>query len=381
MDTLILSCGTGGGHDSAAKAIMEEICSRGHAATILNPYTLYSDELAQKINNSYVSMVRDKPLLFGAIYSAGQIYRKLPCKSPVYYINQRMISTMEKYLSNHQFDIIIITHLYAAEIITTMKDKKIKIPPTIYVSTDYVCIPFTEETTCDAYIIPANDLIPHYARQGISKEKIYPFGIPINRTFTQVESKEEARRRLKLDINRKYILIAGGSMGGGSIKKSIDILIDKAAFQQNVSLIIICGNNKGLYKEIASKQSENIILLGYTDAMAGYLHAADVFVTKPGGLSSTEAAVCGIPVLHTAAIPGCETYNEQYFQNHGMSIICTKPTEIMPKAIELMYDQKKSMETVKYQQSIISKFAAAKICTVAENYDKQIAFYVSSQLQ
>ena len=366
MDALILSCGTGGGHDAAAKAIMEEMCIRGHKATILNPYTLYSDELAQKINNTYVSMVQNKPRLFGVIYSAGQVYRKLPCKSPVYHINRHMIPIMKEYLSNHQYDIMISTHLYPAEIITNLKDKHIEIPITLYVSTDYVCIPFTEETTCDAYVIPADDLIPHYVGLGIPKEKLYPLGIPVNRVFAQPESKEEARRRLNLDSGKIYILIAGGSMGGGTINKTIDILIDKVSFQQNVALIIVCGNNKDLYDGLISKQSENMIVLGYTDDMAGYLHASDVFVTKPGGLSSTEAAVCGIPILHTAGIPGCETYNEDYFQNHGMSVICNNPTDIMEKAIELVSSQSKSAEMIEQQHKKIDGSATAKICTLAE---------------
>lgn len=367
MDALILSCGTGGGHDSAAKAIMEEMCIRGHTATMLNPYTLCSEELAQKVNNTYVTMVQNRPHLFGALYSAGQIYRKLPGKSPVYYINRRMIPIMKNYLSNHSYDVIIITHLYAAEIITNLKDSNIQIPKTIYVSTDYVCIPFTEETSCDAYIIPANDLVPDYVGLGIPKEKLYPFGIPTNRSFSKVESKEDARRRLNLDMHKKYILVAGGSMGGGSIRKTIDVLVDNVSSQQDVALIIVCGNNKKLYADVGSKQSESIVLLGYTDDMAGYLRASDVFITKPGGLSSTEAAVCGIPILHTAGIPGCETYNREYFHAHGMSVMCNNPKEIMQKAAELVFNEEKSAEMVKCQQSKINKLAAANICTYAED--------------
>ena len=98
MDALILSCGTGGGHNSAAKAIAAEMHMRGHRTTILNPYTLYSQKLAAKIDSTYVSMVQNRPFLFGAVYSAGQMYRKLPCKSPVYYVNRRMIPIMENYL-------------------------------------------------------------------------------------------------------------------------------------------------------------------------------------------------------------------------------------------------------------------------------------------
>lgn len=368
MDTLILSCGTGGGHNSAARAIMEEMRMRGHRATMLNPYTLYSKELAAKIDSTYVSMVQNRPRLFGAVYSAGQMYRKLPCKSPVYYVNRRMIPIMENYLSSHHYDAIIMTHLYAAEIITNMKDSRIRIPKTIFVSTDYVCIPFTEETECDAYIVPSRDLVKNYVQLGIPEEKIHPFGIPTDRSFAETESKEEARKRLHLDPHKKYILIAGGSMGGGTIKDTMDALIKGFSDKQNVALIIVCGTNRELYDTFAPKQTENITVVGYTDDMAQYLHAANLFITKPGGLSSTEAAVCGIPILHTAGIPGCESYNEEFFQAKGMSALCQTPDEVLQKSIELLFNEEEATAMVQCQQKQIEKFAAAKICQYTEAF-------------
>ena len=146
MDILILSCGTGGGHNAAGSAVAEELMRRGHRATILNPYTLYSEGLAEKINNFYIKPVQKAPTAFGVVYSAGQLYRRLPVHSPVYFANYGMVSRMEEYLSRNHFDVIITTHLFPAEILTCMKKKGIHIPKTIFIATDYTCIPFTEET-------------------------------------------------------------------------------------------------------------------------------------------------------------------------------------------------------------------------------------------
>lgn len=366
MEALIMSCGTGGGHNSAAKAILEEMHLRGHRATILNPYTLYSSKLADKIDRTYVSMVQNKPRLFGAVYSAGQIYRKLPCKSPVYYVNRRMVPILEQYLSCHHYDVIFMTHLYAAEIITNMKDGHLPIPKTIFIATDYVCIPFTEETECDAYVVPARELVSDYTALGIPKEKIYPFGIPTSRAFAKEKSKEEARKQLHLDPHKKYILIAGGSMGGGTIRDTMDTLIDGFSDREDVVLLIVCGTNQALYDALISKQSEHVMVIGYTDGLAEYLHAADLFITKPGGLSSTEAAVCGIPIVHTAGIPGCESYNAEFFQAHGMSVWCRTPAETLQKSMDLLFHGEESAALVKSQQNQIEKFSAEKICCYAE---------------
>jgi len=366
VDALILSCGTGGGHDSAAKAIMQELHTRGHRAAMLNPYTLQSENLARRINDLYISMVQKKPRLFGAVYTAGQFYRELPCRSPVYFVNHRMIPVMESYLSAHHYDIVIMTHLYPAEIMTNMKNNGVKIPKSIFVSTDYVCIPFTEETECDAYIIPAEDLVTDYVNRGLPEEKLYPFGIPTNSVFAKTQSKEEARMRLNLDSKSKYILITGGSMGVGKMKETIKFLIDGFSSRQDIGLIIVCGSNKELYDKLIAKQPKNTVVVGYTNDIAGYMRASDLFITKPGGLSSTEAAVCGIPILHTAAIPGCELYNAEYFSKHGMSIVCHKPSEIPTLAMELLSDWEKCASMVECQQHMVNGTASANICELAE---------------
>lgn len=365
METLILSCGTGGGHNSAARAILEEVQRRGDKAVLLNPYTLYSIKLAQTIDTSYISMVQKRPRLFGAMYRAGQLYRSLPVRSPVYHVNRWMVPIMEEYLRQNHFDIVITTHLYPAEIMTNLQDRGAAVPKTIFVSTDYVCIPFTEETECDAYVIPAKDLAPDYVRRGIPAEKLYPLGIPTKAAFAGGETKAEARRRLHLDPDKRYALVAGGSMGGGTIRQTIRALMETLSDSPDTVLILVCGNNRNLYEELAPQARENILVVGHTDDMAGYLRASDLFVTKPGGLSSTEAAVCGIPILHTAGIPGCETYNADYFSAHGMSVACQDPQEAAARAAALLADPEQCAEMVRRQHERFDGGAAGRICDFA----------------
>ena len=71
MDFLVLSCGTGGGHDAAARNLAGTMTLRGHRAVILNPYTLHSFQLAGKIDRAYVNLVQKAPSVFGAVYAAG----------------------------------------------------------------------------------------------------------------------------------------------------------------------------------------------------------------------------------------------------------------------------------------------------------------------
>lgn len=367
MDALVLSCGTGGGHDSAGKAIAEELKRRGHSVQMFNPYILQSQQLAHRINNIYTRTAQKMPGVFGGVYRIGQFYSRLPFRSPVYFANHGMVSAMQDYFENNHFDIVIAPHLFPAEIITNMKRCGLAVPKTMFVATDYTCIPFTEETECDAYVVPSKSLTASYEDRGIPSEKLYPIGIPVHSSFSKAESRDEARQRLGLDQNKKYILITGGSMGGGKIGKTIETFINGIQSDSRIELIIICGSNKELYEKLESADYPRVTVVGYTDDMAGYLKSADVFVTKPGGLSSTEAAVCGVPILHTAAIPGCETYNARYFNECGMSEYSESPREALQKALMLLNDEGACKSMVLSQKKSIEPFAAKKICELAEN--------------
>ena len=367
MDALVLSCGTGGGHDSAGRAITEELKRRGHNAQMLNPYSLQSQQLAHRINRIYTRTVQKMPGFFGGVYGVGEFYRNLPFHSPVYFANHGMVSAMQKYFDGHPCDMVISSHLFPAEILTNMKHCGLAVPKTMFVATDYTCIPFTEETECDAYIIPSESLTVAYEQRGIPREKVYPIGIPVHRSFSKAESREAARQRLGLERDKQYILITGGSMGGGKIGETIETFINGIPSARQTELIIICGSNRELYEKLTAAAYPGVTVVGYTDDMAGYLKSADIFVTKPGGLSSTEAAVCGVPILHTAAIPGCETYNARYFHESGMSESCETPEEALQKALTLLNDEGTCTSMIQRQKKRIEPFAAEKICQLAEN--------------
>ena len=371
MDALILSCGTGGGHDSAARAILEEMKLRGHKAVMLNPYTLKSGKLADGINNTYIAAARSAPKTFGAVYKLGDLYRRLPFRSPVYFINHGMNEVLEEYISENHFDIVITTHLFPAEILTNMKQHGLDVPKTVFVATDYVCIPFTEETECDAYVIPASELKEDFSGRGLPEEKLCPLGIPTSRCFREQGTGEEAKRRLGLDPKKRYILVTGGSMGGGNIEKAIDKLRTHFASWADTCLIIICGSNKVLYNKLNAQADPQLVLLGRTEDMAGYMRASDLFITKPGGLSSTEAAVCGVPIFHTAAIPGCESHNARFFSQRGMSIAGDLSEETLKEVDALLLDEEKRAAMLACQQSHVNPSAAADICALAERLTVQ----------
>ena len=370
MKALILSCNTGEGHNSAGRAIAEAMTWQGDEAYVMDYLTLAGEGVSRLVGDGNVQIVKKTPKLFGLVYKLGMLFSKLVKKSPVYYVNGRMAKYLNQYLKEHPVDVLVMPHLYPAETITYMKRKGMKLPLTVAVMTDYTCIPFCEETDVDYYIAPHESLIKPCVRRGLPKEKLVPLGIPVSRICRREISKEAAREKLLLSPVKKYILVAGGSMGAGDMKKMVECLL-KATKEEE--LIIICGSNTKVENQLkkAFGSEKRARILGFTTQMNLYMKACDVLFTKPGGLTSTEGAVAGIPMVHTDPIPGCETANRKFFGKLGMSVFARTVKGQVQAGIRLLYDEQASDKMRENQQKNINKMAADDICEFIRNHIKE----------
>lgn len=338
MKVLILSCNTGGGHNAAASALKESLNFYHHEAEVLDLMSLGRKHTSALVGGAYVKLVSVFPAGFGALYQLGELVRKFPWKSPVYYANARLGNALADYIDQNHFNAVVTTHLYPAETLTWMKQKGRLTIPCVAVATDYACIPFWEETNCDYYVVPHKDLIPEFASCGIPEEKLLPLGIPVRPAFARPASKEDVRRHLGLPENAPLFLVMSGSMGFGKVHLLAHELVSR--LENGEQAVIICGNNKKRMRSLRLQfhKNPNVHIISFTRHVAEYMAAADVLFTKPGGLSSTEAAVRRVPLVHTDPIPGCETKNRAFFVSRGMSVTGAHQKELAEVGISLAHD-------------------------------------------
>lgn len=239
----------------AAQALREELEHRGHHVDMLDPYTLCGGRLDEKVGNCYIRCAQKAPGLFGLVYRLGDLYRRLPFKSPVYWANRRAAERMEAFLETHSYDLIVSTHLFPIEILTYLRKKGTALPKILYISTDYTCIPFTEETECDYYLVPRRTQ-EEFCRWGIPPEKVIPMGIPVRPGFRKDMDREKAVESLGLNPNRRYILLAGGSIGAGKILRAVEILQEYLRRQKDTVLIVVAGSNGRLYEKLKARYGE-----------------------------------------------------------------------------------------------------------------------------
>lgn len=319
MKLLILSCNTGEGHNAAGRAVEEAARAAGHEAELMDAMLLRSSGTSRVVGGLYVWMVKHIPLLFGFIYRLGLLISNRRFKSPVYWVNSKMAKLYETCIREGGYDAVVMPHLYPAETVAYMKKHNMISVPTVAVGTDYTCIPFWEETDCDYYILPHEDLTEEYVKRGVPRDKLLPYGIPVKHAFTVPRDRTAARRRCHLPADAPIFLIMSGSMGFG--KLLVFALALYRNCKNNEHIVIICGNNHKLQRTLSRefRGRDRVHILGYTTHVSLYMDACDVIFTKPGGLTSTEALVKQIPTVHTAPIPGCETKNSEFFVDRGIS--------------------------------------------------------------
>lgn len=319
MKVLILSCSTGQGHNSAALAVFENLKGHGVNCEFMDALLFAGKKTSAAVCRTYVQVARKAPHVFGLAYRAGGIISNTRTKSPVYFANTRYARQMYDYITGNQFDVVITSHLFPAQTLTYMKKKFGLKVRTMAVATDYTSIPFWEETRLDYYIIPHPDLLREFHKKGLPKEKLLPFGIPVDPQFSARTSKTKARRILGLPPEGFEILLMSGSMGFGHMAPLIRSFLKK--YGAGVTLVVMGGDNEELKSSLRQRfsKAKNVRILDFTSQVSLYMDSADLLYTKPGGLTSTEALVKGIPMVHTAPIPGCETKNARFFASHGLS--------------------------------------------------------------
>lgn len=320
MNVLILSCGTGEGHNSAAAAVEESLKKRNIKCRCADVVSFKSERARKKVAAVYSAVITKAPCVFGTAYVLGKIYDGLRLPSPIYAANAKCAEKLYAYICVNGVDCVICTHLFAMEAMTAVRAKYDCGVPVYGVLTDYTAIPFYKDCVLDGWFVPNAKAELQLVKKGIPKNIIYRTGIPVSEKFRTEISKEDARKALGLPQNALIAAVAAGSAGCGKIVKLCREL-DKTT-DGECRIVVFPAKNIKLKEKLIKRFGGNgkFVICNFTPDINLYFKAADVVLTKPGGLSSTEAAVTGVPIVHLKAIPGCETANVKYFSETGLSV-------------------------------------------------------------
>ena len=331
MRVLILSVTAGFGHHATAKAIGDMLESKGAEVHTLDVYAYISNLIKTTIDKGYLFSSKHMQTLYRLVYQLAEnngasYFNSAP--SIINIINALGASKFAKVIANHVPDVIICTHVFAAQMVDELKKrKKLADIETIGIVTDYTLHPYWEDVPRVQYIVTASELLTYRCVQrGIPEDRILPFGIPVHPKFNEKLSREDAAAQLGIDPKMKTILLMGGSMGHAYHVEQF------AAHYQG---------------------SCRIYPYGFVHNVEVMMSASDCIVSKPGGLTVSEALAKNLPMLLFDPIPGHEERNVDFLVNNGMAALITKHFPIDEAVYELFCNPVR-LETVRRTMSEIA---------------------------
>ncbi|MFU0799404.1 MAG: glycosyltransferase [Xylanivirga thermophila] len=342
MRVLFLSVTAGYGHIQAAKGVMDDLKERKIECTMLDTFEYINPFLSESIAKGYLISTKFTPAVYGMFYNAADKYeyeagenKEGENKFSLSAITQSMLSKkLTNFLADYNPDVIVCTHVFAAQIITHLKGKGLD-AITIGIVTDFTFHPYWEETQMD-YYVTASELLNLQARKkGIPEDKILPIGIPINKKFSKKMDKSEARKALGIR-DKATILVMSGSMGYGNV---VDNILQIDRLDMDLQILSVCGNNKALKEKIDELiLKKTIYNFGFVDNVDLMMDASECIVTKPGGLTVSECLAKGIPMILANPIPGQEDRNVEFLLNNGLAIKTSDTYHVDEAVYQLLFN-------------------------------------------
>ena len=296
-------------------------------------YRHVSKALYEIIKQGYLLVTKDFKTLFEKSYALAE-NRKISENSIYRMANTTLVKKLEKLMKDFAPDAVIYTHPFLGVVTDLIKTRRNIDVPMIGIVTDYTVHPFWEEArSTDKFVVASELLNSQFHRKGISDDRIAPIGIPVRSQF--YDSIPKSRAKVQLGLADKFtVLLMGGSMGYGDIANVVKEIDD---IDGDFQIISVCGNNVEAKENIdALNTKKRLLNYGYTTEISLLMDAADVIVTKPGGLTVSEALVKRLPMILCNSIPGHEQRNAMFLLNAGAAMEVDKHTHFADVIYQLL---------------------------------------------
>lgn len=320
MKVLMLYASAGGGHKKAAEVVKSYLIEQNPNHKVMLVDTLKEvNWLADKFCcDGYQLVAKYTPGVFGAFYKTAD--KDTPLADVVPALTAKMGKKLLPLLEQFQPDVILTTYHFSAQMISHLKGSGQIKTPLVSIITDYGPHRAWISPNVDAYVASDSGMVEKLTARGVPKEIIYPFGIPVERKFFLKQDKLSLRRYIGLDPALPTLLFMAGSFGVRSVRK---IYQEINALPDPLQCIVITGKNKKLYRQfeqLVAQSPHKTKLVYFTSHVDLFMHASDLLLTKPGGLTLSEALASNLPLAVFGAIPGQEEDNERFLLQHNMAI-------------------------------------------------------------
>jgi processive 1,2-diacylglycerol beta-glucosyltransferase len=360
---LVLSASVGGGHVSAAKAVTLALQQTAPDATVLNVDVLEKCTRAFRriYGRTYLDLVNSAPHLLGYFYDAMDRPRRPgDLRERMRLLFERMnLGRFMRLLQNEgPWDLAVCTHFLPAEIIAWLRRSQRSSLKQMTVTTDFETHRLWVNQPCDRYTTATQEGKLYLQRWGVPEDAVRVTGIPVNPVFAQPKDRDECRARMGVTGGRPVILHLAGGFGVGPVREQYQALL---SMERPVEVVVVAGKNPKVKADLlraSVPERHRVQVLGFTDKMDELMAAADVVVSKPGGLTTSEALARGAAMVIVSPIPGQEGRNSDYLLESGAAIKVNNTATLAYK-LEALLDDPERLQSLRDNARRIARPRAA----------------------
>ncbi len=338
MRALILSASAGTGHVRCGQALEKAFAADPRVEQVVHKDALrYTNKLFRDFYSKlYLQLVREAPSLLGWFYRTTDE----PWKGETARVQLDRLNTrpLVKFINEFAPTAVLCTHFMPAGIISHLIERGDLKTHLSIVVTDLDCHAMWLSRVFHRYFVAIPETKAHLEAIGLPGDRVSVTGIPIDPDFARPVDGAAVRARLGLRADRLTLLLSAGALGVGPTEVVVRRLLELPA---EVQVIVICGKSAELeqrIRELTATAPERFAVLGYCDHMHELMHSVDLFIGKPGGLTTSEALACGLPMCIVSPIPGQEERNSDHLLEEGAAIRVNELTTLPWKLGRLFAD-------------------------------------------
>jgi processive 1,2-diacylglycerol beta-glucosyltransferase len=243
-----------------------------------------------------------------------------------------------RFLKSEPWDVIVNTHFLPAELIASLRKQGKLATPHLTVTTDFETHRLWVNQPCDHYFSATSEGAAYLRHWGVPAGDISVTGIPIHPVFSQPKDRAECLKRQGLAGDRPIIVQISGGFGVGPIE---EIFRGILAIEVPVEVVVITGRNetaKHQLEAITAPERHRVKILGFTDQIDELMAVADLVVSKPGGLTTSEILARGAAMAVVNPIPGQESRNSDFLLEKGAAVKINNIATLAHKLTPLLQD-------------------------------------------
>jgi processive 1,2-diacylglycerol beta-glucosyltransferase len=242
----------------------------------------------------------------------------------------------EKLVRKGDWDLVISTHFLPVELIAHLRlAEKVRMPQ-VTVCTDFATHRLWVNQPCERYFCATEEGAEYLGFFGVPRETVEVTGIPVHPEFGRPVDRDAVLKKHGLPGDRQIILQMCGGFGVGPVEKIYKSIL---SVERPIAVVVVAGRNEQLKAELEAIERpdrHHVVILGFTKEMHELMAIADLVVTKPGGLTTSEALARGLPLVVANPIPGQETRNSDYLLENGAAVKIDHPSQLALKLARIL---------------------------------------------